>query len=145
MAMPRSFVQEVLVAAAVLTAAAPFAASTVSAESGDARETVITVAAHELPNLAGNRLTAFVVTYAPGARSARHHHAGSVWVYVMSGAVRSQNSATGPAKVYRVGESFFEPPGSEHVVAENASATEPASLLAVHIADDGAPLTTIDK
>ena len=93
----------------------------------------------------GNRLTTLVVTYAPGARSARHHHAGSVWVYVLSGAVRSQNSATGPAEVYRVGESFFEPPGSEHVVAENASATEPASLLAVHISDDGAPLTTIDK
>jgi len=145
MAMPRSIVREVLVAAAVLTAAAPFAASTVSAESSDARETVMTVAAHELPNLPGNRLTALVVTYAPGARSARHHHAGSVWVYVLSGAVRSQNSATGPAKVYRVGESFFEPPDSEHVVAENASATEPASLLAVHIADDGAPLTTIDK
>jgi len=145
MAMPRSIVREVLVAAAVLTAAVPFAASTVSAESADVRETVITVAAHELPNLPGNRLTAFVVTYAPGARSARHHHAGSVWVYVMSGAVRSQNSATGPAEVYRVGESFFEPPGSEHVVAENASATEPASLLAVHIANDGAPLTTIDK
>jgi hypothetical protein len=46
--------------------------------------------------------------------------------------------------VYRVGESFFEPPGSEHVVAEYASVTEPASLLAVHIANDGAPLTTID-
>ena len=46
--------------------------------------------------------------------------------------------------MYRVGESFFEPPGSEHVVAEYASVTEPASLLAVHIANDGAPLTTID-
>lgn len=40
------------------------------------------------------------------------------------------NAATGPAKVYRAGESFFEPPGSEHLVSENASASEPASLLA---------------
>jgi quercetin dioxygenase-like cupin family protein len=47
--------------------------------------------------------------------------------------------------VYRAGESFFEPPGSEHVVSENASATEPASLLAIHFADDGAQLTTIHK
>ena len=53
--------------------------------------------------------------------------------------------ATGPTKVYRAGDSFFEPPGSEHLVSENASATESASLLAVHIADDGAGLTTIDK
>src|SRR5262245_13588074 len=34
---------------------------------------------------------------------------------------------------------------SQHLVSENASTTESASLLAVHIADDGAGLTTIDK
>jgi len=39
------------------------------------------------------------------------------------------------------GESFFEPPGGEHLVSENASATEPASLLAIYVAD-GAKLTT---
>jgi quercetin dioxygenase-like cupin family protein len=43
--------------------------------------------------------------------------------YVLSGAIRSQNSAAGPAKVYRAGESFFEPPDSEHVVSENTSVT----------------------
>jgi hypothetical protein len=31
------------------------------------------------------------------------------------------------------------------VVSENASATEPASLLAVHIADADARLTTMEK
>jgi len=145
--MPRSIktFRQVLVAVAVLTAAALFAAPAGNAAGGDASETVKPVASHDLPNLSGKRLTAIVVTYAPGAKSARHHHAGSVWAYVLSGAIRSQNSATGPAKVYRAGESFFEPPGSEHVVSENASATEPASLLAVHIADDGAPLPTIAK
>lgn len=40
------------------------------------------------------------------------------------------------------GESFFEPPGGEHLVSENASATEPASLLAIFVADGGAKLTT---
>jgi quercetin dioxygenase-like cupin family protein len=56
---------------------------------------------------------------------------------VLSGAIRSENSATGPARVYKAGESFFEPPGSKHLISENASATEPASLLAVFVADDG--------
>lgn len=79
------------------------------------------------------------------AKSVKHHHAGSVLVYVLSGEVRSENSATGPAKVYKAGESFFELAGSEHLVSENASATEPASLLAIFIADDGAELTTFDK
>jgi len=40
---------------------------------------------------------------------------------------------------------FFEPPGSEHLVSENASTTEPASLLAVFVADNGAQLTTFEK
>jgi quercetin dioxygenase-like cupin family protein len=64
---------------------------------------------------------------------------------VLPGAVRSENSATGPTKVYTAGESFFEPSGSEHLVSENPSATETARLLAVFVADDGAQLTTFDK
>jgi quercetin dioxygenase-like cupin family protein len=101
--------------------------------------------AEKLPNVPGKSLTAILVSYPPGGKSARHHHAGSVYVHVLSGAVRSENSATGPAKVYTAGESFFEPPGSEHLISENASTTEPASLLAVFVADDGAQLTTFDK
>jgi Cupin domain. len=68
-----------------------------------------------------------------------------VLAYVLSGAVRSENSATGPGQVNKAGESFFEPSGSEHLVSENTSTTEPASLLAVFVADDGADLTTFDK
>jgi quercetin dioxygenase-like cupin family protein len=106
---------------------------------------VKSVLAEKLPNVPGKSLTAVLVSYPPGGKSARHHHAGSVYVYVLFGIVRSENSATGPAKIYTAGESFFEPPGSEHLVSENASATEPASLLAVFVADDGAQLTTFDK
>ncbi len=86
-----------------------------------------------------------MVTYAPGGELPRHHHAGSVLAYVLSGAIRSQNSATGPARIYKTGESFFESPGSEHLISENASDTEPASLLAIFVADTGAKLTTFDK
>jgi quercetin dioxygenase-like cupin family protein len=64
---------------------------------------------------------------------------------VLSGAIRSETSGAGPARVYKAGEGFFEPPGSEHLVSENASATEPASLLAVFVADNGAELTHFDR
>jgi quercetin dioxygenase-like cupin family protein len=111
----------------------------------EGKETIEVVAAHKLPNVPGKSITAIRVNYAPGGKSGKHHHAGSVLAYVVSGEIRSENSATGPAKVYKAGESFFEPPGSEHLVSENASATEPASLLAIFIADDGAELTTFDK
>jgi quercetin dioxygenase-like cupin family protein len=98
-----------------------------------------------LPNVQGKSLTTIVVTFAPGASSPVHHHAGSVYAYVLTGTIRSENSATGPAREYKAGESFFEPPGSVHLVTANASETEPASLLAVFIADDGVTLTMPGK
>jgi len=122
-----------------------------SADVGDQR-TRLGLSAEEklvitemLPNVPGKRITVTVVSYAPGQQSDLHHHPGSVVAYVLSGAIRSENSATGPVKVYKVGESFFEPPGSRHLVSENASEKEPATLLAVRVADDGAHLTTFDK
>jgi quercetin dioxygenase-like cupin family protein len=129
----------------ILAAAAIFAAGTLAGTLCRAADDVRTVTTEKLPNVPGKSITAIVVNYAPGAKSVKHHHAGSVLAYVLSGEIRSENSATGPAKVYKAGETFFEPPGSEHLVSENASATEPASLLAVFVADDGAQLTVSDE
>jgi quercetin dioxygenase-like cupin family protein len=104
-------------------------------------ETVKKLFAGKLANAPGHTLTAEVVEYPPGGKSTVHHHAGSVFAYVLTGRIRSQNSATGAARIYKAGESFFEPAGSDHLVSENASASEPASLLAIHVANDGAVLT----
>ena len=104
--------------------------------------TVKPVIAEALPNVPGKKLTAVLVTYPPGGASASHQHAGSVFAYVVSGKIRSEVSTIGPAKVYSAGEGFFETPGSVHRVSENASKTEPASLLAVFVADEGATLTS---
>lgn len=109
--------------------------------AADAPAVVKPVIAEALANAPGQKLTAVLVSYPPGGKSAAHRHAGSVFAYVVSGKIRSQNSATGAAKVYSAGEGFFEPEGSTHLVSENASATEPASLLAVFVAPDGATLT----
>ena len=100
-----------------------------------------TVFSEALPNVPGKRLTLVRVTYQPGAKSPSHAHAGSVYAYVLSGKVRSEVSTLGAAKVYAAGEGFFESPGSVHRVSENASGAEPASLLAIFVADDGAQLT----
>ncbi len=99
------------------------------------------VFSEKLPNVPGKTLTGVLVKYAPGGKSASHAHAGSVYAYVLSGKIRSENSVTGPVRVYSAGEGFFEPPGSTHSISENASDTEPASLLAIFVADDGAQLT----
>jgi quercetin dioxygenase-like cupin family protein len=110
-------------------------------------EEVKPVFEHALPNVEGKRMVAVVVSYPPGGKSPAHHHAPSAFIYahVLSGAIRSQVD-DGPARVYRVGEGFYEMPGSHHRISENASARVPASLLAVFIVDSThGPLTIPDQ
>lgn len=102
------------------------------------------VTAQALPGDAGKTLTAVEVALAPGAKVGRHHHAGVVFAYVLSGRVRSQLNG-GAVVDYRAGQSWVEPAGTEHTLTENASRTEPARLLAVFVAPSGATLTTPDK
>jgi quercetin dioxygenase-like cupin family protein len=105
------------------------------------RPAVHTIASDALPHVAGKRITTMVVEFPPAGISPPHHHGGSVTVYVLSGVIRSQLQGQPPI-VYKAGDSFFEPPGVVHLLAENVSATEPARVLAVFVADEGATLTT---
>ena len=98
-------------------------------------------------NVPGKSLEAVTVSYPPGAKSGAHHHAKSAFImaYVISGAIRSQVEGE-PARVYHAGETWSEAPGAHHTISENASATEPAELLAVFLVDTGdGPLTTDDN
>jgi quercetin dioxygenase-like cupin family protein len=129
--------------------AALFTAIALGAAAGHTqeREEVKAVFEHAIPNIPGKSLKARVVTYPPGGKSLSHRHAGSAFIYahVLSGTIRSQVDDE-PAKVYRVGEGFYEVPGSHHRVSENASDREPASLLAVFVVDSkDNPLTIPDK
>jgi quercetin dioxygenase-like cupin family protein len=129
--------------------AAAFTAIALATATGHAQELeqVKQVFEHAVPNIPGKSLAALVVTYPPGGKSPSHRHAGSAFVYahVLSGAIRSQVNEE-PARVYRVGEGFYEVPGSHHRVSENASDREPASLLAVFIVDSkDNPLTIPDQ
>jgi quercetin dioxygenase-like cupin family protein len=132
--------------AAVVAAIAPHAGFGQKTADTAEGETVTAVFAYDLPNLPGQKMSADLVEYAPGASSRPHRHTtkGSVVAYVLEGAIRSQVN-DGPITVYEAGESWLEPPGSAHPVSENASATEPARLLAVFVAEDGAELTTYDQ
>ena len=131
-----------LSAMVVVSALAVLLPSTIGVRADD--DKVTPVFSQALSQLPGQTLTVVKVDYPPGGKSDKHHHAGSVFAYVLSGAIRSENSATGPSKVYQAGDSFFEPTGSEHIVSENASETDPASLLAIFVAPDDAILKTVD-
>lgn len=91
---------------------------------------------HDLPNIPGKRLIAAEVTYPPGGASPAHTHAPSAFIfaYVLSGAIES-SVGEAPVRTYHAGESWYEEPGAHHTVSRNASASEPARLLAVFVVD----------
>ncbi len=120
---------------------APPSAAMNAAPATSTRPTANTISSDALPHVQGKKITTMVVEFPPSGFSPPHHHGGSVTVYVLSGTIRSQLEGQ-PAMVYKKGESFFEPPGAVHLLAENVSATKPARILAVFVADEDASLTT---
>ena len=131
-----------LIAVAILAPAAH--AEPTPQNSG--QNAVVRTVFDQLTNIPGKSLEAVTVGYPPGAKSGAHHHANSAFImaYVISGAIRSQVEGE-PARVYQAGETWQEAPGAHHTISENASATDPAELLAVFLIDTGdGPLTTDD-
>jgi quercetin dioxygenase-like cupin family protein len=124
---------------AIATVVAPLCSA--SEPMGSALDKVEPIASYALPNVPGKRVTIVRVFYGPGGFTRAHRHAGSVTAYVTKGQIRSQLGG-GPVETFEVGQSFFEPPGATHLVSANASSTEPAELIAVFVADEGAQLTT---
>jgi quercetin dioxygenase-like cupin family protein len=115
---------------------------TSAAAASSPLDKVEVIASHALPNVPGKRVTIVRVFYGPGGFTRPHRHAGSVTAYITKGEIRSQLGG-GPVETFTVGQSFFEPPGSTHLVSANASNAEPAELIAVFVADEGAQLTTL--
>ena len=85
-----------ILAAATIFAAGTLLVGTLCQAADDVRQ----VTSEKLPNVPGKSITAIVVNYAPGAKSVKHHHAGSVLAYVLSGEVPLRELR------YRTGESL---------------------------------------
>jgi quercetin dioxygenase-like cupin family protein len=98
---------------------------------------------HDLPdlNLRGWSVTTVEVDYEPGGSSKAHRHPGLTFAYVLEGEIASKVGDE-PEKTYATGEMWMETPNQLHAVSRNASATKPARLLAILLAEKGKPLTT---
>ena len=98
---------------------------------------------HDVPDitLKGWSATAVEVSYGPGESSPAHRHPGITIAYVLEGEIRSKVGDE-PERTYTVGQMFLETPGQLHAVSGNASATRPAKLLAILLAEKGQQLTT---
>jgi quercetin dioxygenase-like cupin family protein len=90
-----------------------------------------------LPGEPGKELSLVEVTYPAGAGSPPHLHANGVMAFVISGTIVSQ-AGDAPEQTFHAGQAWWEPPGALHRVSRNASAAEPATLLAIYIAPEGA-------
>jgi quercetin dioxygenase-like cupin family protein len=99
----------------------------------------VTAARESLTNIPGKTIVVEVVDVAPGGRVPRHRHGGPTIDYVMAGVLRMQMQG-GSAQDYNPGEVLFEPEGAVHLYAENCSPTEPAKIMLICVADDGANL-----
>jgi quercetin dioxygenase-like cupin family protein len=104
--------------------------------------------AQAMEDVPGKNLVVVALEFPPSSQKRErprnyigHRHPGSVYVYVVKGAARLGIEGQ-PVQVVKAGESFFEPVGALHTVGESASATEPASLIAVLIIPDGEPILT---
>lgn len=101
-----------------------------------AEDSVSVLMKERLADMAGKEGTVITVDYAPGAASEIHVHPGSVFAYVLEGAVVSQLKG-GEPMTYRKGQSWYESPQKPHVVSKNASKTEPAKLLVFLLSQEG--------
>jgi uncharacterized RmlC-like cupin family protein len=107
--------------------------------------------AHELEDVPDRNIVVSLLDFPPAPAKAAtaapcsaHRHAGPAYVYVLKGSMRLGIGGQ-PVQTLRAGQSFYEPAGALHTVAENASATEPASAIAVLILPRGAPILTPEK
>ncbi len=97
---------------------------------------------HGLPDLTLQNWNATLVeiSYAPGESSAAHRHPGITIAYVLEGAIASKVGDE-PEKIHAAGQAFLETPNQLHGISRNASATKPAKLLAILLAEKGKQLT----
>lgn len=106
------------------------------AHDGAGQETRALLLQRALPDLPGKTGIMATVRYAPGQASIAHEHPGSVFAYVLEGAVTSQMEGSAPV-TYRAGQSWYEAPHAGHLVSKNASATKPATLLVFLLTGQG--------
>jgi quercetin dioxygenase-like cupin family protein len=80
----------------------------------------------------------YITDFLPGAAAARHSHPGYEFNYILKGAVTFQIDGQPPFTL-TVGQGTYNVRDRIHAV-RNASATEPAQLVAVLINDTGKPI-----
>ena len=125
--------------ALVLALGIGLAAGITAAGHDEKHESVKLLAARDIAEKIDGKeakATAVEVTLGPGESDAPHRHPGPGFGYVLEGEYEWAIDDN-PAKVLKVGDTFYEPTGCLHRVSRNASKTSKTRVVAVvlHPAD----------
>jgi quercetin dioxygenase-like cupin family protein len=139
----RSFAPSLLSAltlSVTMSAAAP-----AMAQQAAPATTVTPLLKQVLADVPGREVMVITLDIPPGGGSAPHRHPGHhVFGYVLEGSYKLKLDQ-GEEKILTKGQTFYEAPGQLHAVSANASATQPAKVLAVIVAESGKPVTVPEK
>jgi quercetin dioxygenase-like cupin family protein len=88
--------------------------------------------------------TVVEVTFEPGQKDSPHRHTGPVFGYVLEGEYEHALDDE-PVKKYKAGDTFYEPSGYVHRVAQNPSGKTRTRLLAVILHSRDTKETTVPE
>ncbi len=93
----------------------------------------------ELPSLEGQEANMVLVEFEPGAVIGKHFHPGDELAYVLEGSLSLEREGL-PGVTLKAGDAFHQAPKQVHS-GRNASATDPAKLIVIWLAEKGQPLS----
>lgn len=111
----------------------------VAADDSGVTKTVIFKRDH--PEQADKEIIVQRIELKPGAGAPAHLHPGFITGYVESGTLEFQLKGE-PLKTLKAGETFFEPPGSHHIVGRNPDASAKTVVIAFIVNPKGAEIST---
>lgn len=93
------------------------------------------ISQYPLHNCPGKSIIGLLVQFPPNGSTPPHRHGvASVSAYVVQGTLLNKMN-NDPMKVIEAQGSWYEAPGCHHVISDNASASEPATLFASMVLD----------
>ena len=127
--------------AGVAALAGAFSLGVVSAQQPTPATKATQIMKQAIADFPGHEVTMTTLDIPPRGGSAPHRHPTTHnFAYVLEGSYRIKLD-DGPERVLKAGDTFYEAPNQLHAVSRNASATEPAKILVVGIAETGKPNT----
>jgi quercetin dioxygenase-like cupin family protein len=123
-----------------IVAAAAFVAGAAHAAAPANDAIVKPVFSQQLGDAPGKEVVMMTVEYLPGGASLPHRHNADVFVYVLSGSLRTQVAGHDPV-VLKAGQVFYEGPDDIHQTSANASAKKPVKFLVIWLKNQKQPLS----